>query len=66
MVLHVNAMSPVSHCNDKQTSECEYSHAAASLRLAGGCVEGGSRLFVRQNDYGNVQGDERCAADPEP
>lgn len=61
MVLHVDAVGPASHCNDKQTSEFEYSHAAAPLRLTGGCVERGSRLFVKKNDYGSVQGDERCA-----
>lgn len=66
MVRHVDAVGPASHCNNEQTSVFEYSHAAVALRLAGGCVERGSRLFVKQNDYGSVQGDERCAADPEP
>lgn len=38
MVRHVDAVGPASHCNNKQTSVFEYSHAAVPLRLTGGCV----------------------------
>lgn len=65
MVLHVDAMSPVSHCNNKQTREFEYSYAAVPLRLSGSCVERRSRLCVKQKNYRKVLRGKRCVPDPE-
>lgn len=49
----------------QQTSEFEYSYAAAPLRLSGSCVERRSRLCVKQKNYRKVLRGKRCVPGPE-